>query len=602
MERLALAAGVPGRAIQAAAGLAVRNHSDLFTELCTHSHIFEHLLHGAVARRLGLSCLDRIDPAALLVDAADPGTIAADLPSAHVRLPNGRTALLLAPHPSRLAALLDVGPLSMDEAGRTVLAPARLLRAALITRASEARLNAAINTLIETQPNASASVKLNGWQGWIIGVLVASWPWLYLWRPESSVLGLHMAFSAFFLSCVALRAFAAASRTPCVLRPIRPFCRGRLPGYTVMVALHRESEVAAQLVAALKALKWPPSRLDILLVCEASDPETMAALEAAGLPPHMRIVAVPDGGPRTKPKALMYALPLVRTPYLVLYDAEDRPHPDQLLEAWQAMSADPAIACVQAPLDIANARDSLLARLFAVEYAALFRGLLPFLARRGLYVPLGGTSNHFDVAKLRACGGWDPYNVTEDADIGLRLHAAGHRVGVITRPTLEDAPDTVQVWMKQRSRWMKGFLQTWCVALRRPRALLQAIGLPSFVTVNVLLGGVYLSALSHPVMLGTALWQAALLASEKSLTTARELLLVLDATSVAAAYCAFIILAWTTLNFRERLGFWKVAALTPLYWLAMSWAAWRALWQFLVQPHLWEKTPHKPSVGVQHQS
>jgi cellulose synthase/poly-beta-1,6-N-acetylglucosamine synthase-like glycosyltransferase len=580
-----LAAGVPLRALEAARILADRNGTGLLCELCLLSTDLEVALHAALARKLGVPFIRDIDPDGLLVDASDPATIATNLPSAHLRLSPERTLHLLAPSPAQLEALFAAAPLPLEEAKRTALGSARDLREALLKRAQDARLHGAVTSLMEIQPSSSAAVKVNGFQGWLAGVLVATWPWFYLWRPSLALLGLHLVMSVFFLSCVALRFLAVIAGHSVELARIQPFSRADLPGYTVMVALHRESEVAAQLVGALKALKWPRSRLDILLVCEADDPLTIDALKAAGLAPNMRIVPVPGGGPRTKPKALMYALPLVRTPYLVLFDAEDRPHPDQILEAWQTLSGNPELACVQAPLEISNSGAAAVARLFAVEYAALFRALLPFLAKQKLYVPLGGTSNHFKVDALRAVGGWDPYNMTEDADIGLRLQAGGYRVGVIGRPTLEDAPESVAVWLRQRTRWMKGFLQTWVVALRHPRRMTRAIGRKSFVVVNVMLGGVFLSALSHPIMLGSMVWQLVLLSGGRLVSATELMLFAIDMTSVISAYLAFMALAWTALQPGERLGFWKVALLTPLYWIGLSAAAWRALWQFIVDPH-----------------
>jgi cellulose synthase/poly-beta-1,6-N-acetylglucosamine synthase-like glycosyltransferase len=251
-----------------------------------------------------------------------------------------------------------------------------------------------------------------------------------------------------------------------------------LPIYSVLVALYREKEVVQQLANALLRLDWPTSRLDIKLVCEAEDRETIAALQALDLPPHFEIVEVPDRPPRTKPKALNYALAGARGDFVVIYDAEDRPHPRQLLEAYRHFSEAPDdVVCLQAPLIISNAADSWLAGLFALEYAGLFRRLLPFLGTRQQPMPLGGTSNHFRADILRAVGAWDPYNVTEDADLGLRLYRFGYRAETLTRYTVEDAPTERSVWLGQRTRWFKGWMQTWLVLMRHPILLTRELGL-----------------------------------------------------------------------------------------------------------------------------
>jgi cellulose synthase/poly-beta-1,6-N-acetylglucosamine synthase-like glycosyltransferase len=279
--------------------------------------------------------------------------------------------------------------------------------------------------------------------------------------------------------------------------------------------------------------------------------------------------------------------------FVALYDAEDRPHAHQLIEAWQRFStADARLACLQAPLVVSNGKAGLLPRLFSFEYAGLFRGLLPWLARRGLMMPLGGTSNHFRRAALQEAAAWDPYNVTEDADLGLRLCRFGYRTETISRPTYEDAPESLPVWLKQRTRWFKGWIQTWLVHMRHPVRLARELGLGSFIVAQVLFAGMVASALVHPLMIfviGGALLQATL----SSLGPFGGFLLGIDVVNLASAYFAFILLGMATLTPSERSGIWKALLCVPVYWLMMSIAAWRALWQLHWDPYLWEKTPHQ---------
>ncbi|MDZ7937945.1 MAG: glycosyltransferase [Rhodoferax sp.] len=272
-----------------------------------------------------------------------------------------------------------------------------------------------------------------------------------------------------------------------------------LPIYTVMVALYREAAVVPQLIAALDALDWPRSLLDVKLVCEGDDQETLEAIRQARPGPHIEVVEVPAMAPRTKPKALTYALSGARGEFLTIYDAEDRPHPQQLREAYHAFRLGPAdLACLQSPLVIDNAGESWISAIFALEYSALFRRLLPALGFYRLPLPLGGTSNHFKTALLKESGGWDPYNVTEDADLGMRLCRMGYRSSTLTLPTYEDAPTDFGVWLAQRTRWYKGWLQTWLVLMRHPLRTAREMGPLSFFVFQLLVGGVLVAALSHP--------------------------------------------------------------------------------------------------------
>jgi cellulose synthase/poly-beta-1,6-N-acetylglucosamine synthase-like glycosyltransferase len=225
---------------------------------------------------------------------------------------------------------------------------------------------------------------------------------------------------------------------------------------------------------------YPRDRLDIKLVLEADDTETIAAAEQCG--GGLEIVRVPDHGPRTKPKAANYALSFARGEYLVIYDAEDRPEPDQLLKAVAAFRAAPRrIACLQARLNFYNADHNWITRMFALDYALWFDVLLPGLDRIGVPMPLGGTSNHFRTQILRDIGGWDAFNVTEDADIGIRLSQLGFGVSMIASTTYEEAPIALGPWLRQRSRWLKGYMQTWLVHMRDPLRLLRSAGPGGFL-------------------------------------------------------------------------------------------------------------------------
>lgn len=377
------------------------------------------------------------------------------------------------------------------------------------------------------------------------------------------------------------------------LRPLEPAPAEELPVYSVLVALYREAEIVPQVLAALSRLRWPRSKLEIKLICEEDDAPTLEALTAFRLNPCIEIIRVPKGQPRTKPKALSYALPLCSGEFVTLYDAEDQPHPDQLHEAWQRFRAsDDALGCLQAPLVVVPTQKKLLPILFAFEYAGLFRGLLPWLARHQLILPLGGTSNHFRRAALEAVGAWDPFNVTEDADLGLRLARFGYRSETITRPTLEDAPEALFNWGRQRTRWFKGWMQTWLVHMRDPRRLIRETGVARFAVSQVMLIGLVVSSLAYVIFALTLVWIALLVAATGTLGGYHAALLAVDAVNVFVGFTAYLLLGRRVLHPGERTAFWKVVLCTPAYWLAMSIAAWRALWELYRRPHHWEKTHH----------
>jgi cellulose synthase/poly-beta-1,6-N-acetylglucosamine synthase-like glycosyltransferase len=367
-----------------------------------------------------------------------------------------------------------------------------------------------------------------------------------------------------------------------------------LPFYSVLVPLYGEAAVLPDLVRALSRLDYPVSKLEVLIVLESADRETRAAAAAIALPGFMRVIVVPDVAPRTKPKALNYALNYARGSFVVVYDAEDEPEPDQLRRAVETFASGPAdLACVQARLSIYNGSDSLLTRQFTLEYCGLFDALLPGLERLGLPLPLGGTSNHFPRYVLDALGGWDPHNVTEDADLGIRIARRGWRVQVMASTTFEEAPLQLGVWVRQRTRWLKGFMQTWLVHMRRPSGLLRDLGPAGFIGFQAVLGGVILTSLIHPVFVLLLVVGAA---SGKVLSLPDSMLgatlIVLAGFNLVAGYLAGMALAGIAAGRRGLYGFIPHLVLVPLYWLLISLVSYRALIQLVRAPYLWEKTPH----------
>ena len=424
-----------------------------------------------------------------------------------------------------------------------------------------------------------------------VGVVVA---------PETTLLGLLAIMAVPFLCVVALRTVALWQLAHPLPKPAAPAVARQdpWPVYTVLVPLFREAGVVGDLLVSLRALDYPAERLQVLLIVEAADAETRAALACATLDAHIQVLVVPEGEPRTKPRAIQYGLQLARGDFVVVYDAEDAPEPDQLRRALAALNNGERLGCVQAQLNIYNSDATWFTRQFTVEYTALFDCILPTLERLRLPVPLGGTSNHFPRAVLDAVGGWDPYNVTEDADLGIRLARAGWHVGVLNSTTWEEAPPSFRIWQGQRTRWLKGWMQTYLVHMRRPRLLWRELGPRRFIGFQVLMGGMILSALVHPwfyLLLAFDAWHGRLLGVPDGVFG--QWLLGIGIVNLIAGYVSAIALGTVAAARRGRLRLAAHALLMPAYWLAISYAAYRALWQLVWAPYYWEKTEHAARRG-----
>ncbi len=428
------------------------------------------------------------------------------------------------------------------------------------------------------------------WFGILTGV--------YFVALASFPLEISFAFTSFFLSLVFLG--IVALRLMCVIdsgqkhkaRPQKLLDR-QLPVYSVLVPLFRETSILQQLLAALNQLDYPQYLLDIKLILEENDIAMHRAVAALELPSHFEVIVVPSGKPQTKPRALNYALQFSRGKLLTIYDAEDMPEPDQLRKAAAAFAAGPPnLACLQAELAFYNANENWITRQFNVEYAVLFQLILPCLAREGMPLPLGGTSNHFRTNILRTVGAWDPYNVTEDADLGLRLARLGFLTQILDSKTFEEANTEFGNWISQRARWFKGFLQTWLVHIRRPHLLRCQIGWDGIWAFQATCFGTIFSSTVHPIfnfLVCYQLWQSWQTPFSHSIFT----------TAIAGISFVVALIGYGTSLYAgylvgKRTGRvrWSVLLTMPLYWLLMGVADWLSLWQFIVAPFHWNKTRH----------
>ncbi|MBM6404436.1 glycosyltransferase [Phycicoccus sp. CSK15P-2] len=365
-----------------------------------------------------------------------------------------------------------------------------------------------------------------------------------------------------------------------------------LPSYTVLVPVFREANVVAHLIENLGALDYPPEKLQILLLLEQDDDETREAALASRPPETITLLTVPRGAPQTKPRACNVGLFFATGDCLVIYDAEDKPDPDQLRKAAVAFDrGEESLVCVQAALNYWNAEENALTRMFTLEYSFWFDYMLPGLDLRRMPIPLGGTSNHFRTAALRSLGGWDPFNVTEDADLGIRAAALGTTVGVINSTTFEEANRAYGNFVRQRSRWIKGYMQTTLVHLRHPVRLVRTVGWRATIGFALLVGGTPLSfLLVPPLYLAFVL---SLLVPPDALSPyfpGWVLWVALLNLLVGNVLMIYVSMMGAFKRRRYRLVPW--ALLNPLYWLLHSVASYKALWQLVTRPHYWEKTDH----------
>lgn len=365
-----------------------------------------------------------------------------------------------------------------------------------------------------------------------------------------------------------------------------------LPVYTVLVPMYKEPEVLPILANALRKLDYPISKLDVKLVLEADDTETIAAAKRLGLEAFFEIIRVPPSQPKTKPKACNYALHFARGELLTIYDAEDKPEPDQLRRVVAAFAKARAdVACIQARLNYYNADENWLTRMFTLEYTLWFDFYLPALEFLRIPIPLGGTSNHFRLDVLRKVHAWDPYNVTEDADLGVRLIQQGYRVNVVNSTTFEEANVSIPNWIRQRSRWLKGYMQTWLVHMRDPLHLYRSTGFKGFWGFQFFIGGGFFTALAVPALwLVYLLWLATGTHAFDALFPPWVLHVAVANLLLGNAFFVYITLVAAFKRDYYRLA--PYALTVPLYWVLQSVAAYKGLWQLIRNPFYWEKTTH----------
>jgi cellulose synthase/poly-beta-1,6-N-acetylglucosamine synthase-like glycosyltransferase len=359
-------------------------------------------------------------------------------------------------------------------------------------------------------------------------------------------------------------------------------------------------------------LDYPHDKLDVKLLLEEDDTETVAACRRIALPACVDVIVVPQALPKTKPKACNHGLKAARGEFLVIFDAEDRPDRDQLRKAVAAFRRLPDnVACLQAKLNYYNPNQNILTKWFTLEYSALFDLILPGLHHLGMPIPLGGTSNHFRIAVLRELGGWDPFNLTEDCDLGMRLHRHGWRTQVLDSTTWEEANSRLGNWVRQRSRWVKGFIQTHFVNARSNLRTAREMGPLGFASFLLTVGGFSASCLLNPFFWAADLFRLALaagfspppwialhmddplLASHGTTPAWTQFTRIFWVAAALYSANSFFILIQILGCARRRL--WRLipfALISPAYWVLISIVGWKGFLQLFYRPFYWEKTQH----------
>ncbi|MGV9825850.1 MULTISPECIES: glycosyltransferase [unclassified Gordonia (in: high G+C Gram-positive bacteria)] len=367
----------------------------------------------------------------------------------------------------------------------------------------------------------------------------------------------------------------------------------QLPPYTVLVPAYGEPEVVGQLIAAVESLEYPADKLQVLLLLEEDDEPTIAAANEVSRNNSVTVVLTPPAQPRTKPKACNYGLHFATGDIVTIYDAEDKPDPLQLRRVIAAFADldDDSVVCIQGKLSFHNVYDNILTQWFTADYGIWFGYLLPGMMASKAPIPLGGTSNHFRRAVLDEIGAWDPFNVTEDADLGVRIAGYGYRTAVLDSVTLEEANVDPINWIRQRSRWYKGYMQTWLVHMRTPRELYRTLGFMGWLRFTLLIAGTpVIACLNMVFWLILLVWLAGQPAVIADLFPGPIYYLALISLIVGNSAAIYM----TLIAIREdgRPGLMWSGLIVPLYWVMMSVAAIKGMWQMLFNPSYWEKTAH----------
>lgn len=486
------------------------------------------------------------------------------------------------------------------------IAPTGVIRQAQVYHFHQAAANRAENSLEETFSQVSSKHVLTKRLRWSLfmcslGLIGTGFIW-----PQFTHVTFFAITNLLYLVTNPLKAFIFFQSLISSSQASRPTSINveHLPTYTLLIPLKDEAAVLPKLIKHLRKLKYPLEKLDIKILFEVTDTATAEGLRLLDLGQELtaatlenqlfHIIKVDIGQVSTKPRSCNYALQFARGQLCVIYDAEDRPDPWQLQKAFRVFTESPLnTICVQAKLNFYNSRFNWLTRFFTLEYSFWFEYFLPGLSQMRIPIPLGGTSNHFVTKTLKQIGTWDAYNVTEDADLGWRLARQKYQTAVVDSTTYEEANSQLWNWIKQRTRWQKGFLITFLVHSKSWQTMLRQMGWWRTVSSILVFFSNFFLPLFNPL-----LWLLFLLSvfpvthQLSSWLTLPNWLVIVGWVNLILGNLLYLLIHLLTALRLKRYDLIGYSFLMPLYWTLISLATYRALWQTFSKPFVWEKTKH----------
>ncbi|SDF62203.1 hypothetical protein SAMN05216464_1224 [Mucilaginibacter pineti] len=462
----------------------------------------------------------------------------------------------------------------------------------------EKYVKSSVYELLRRDPSSSASITFTTPQLVFIFALIAVTTIGLVLRFKDTSIIINVIISMFFLVAIIFKLFLALVGSRFELHQavtksdVRNIVDDELPQYTILLPVYKEDKLIKKLIWNLQSLDYPREQLDVKLLIEEDDDKTLQAVQNLDFPAVFEVIVVPFHMPKTKPKACNYGLHFSKGKYLTIYDAEDIPDTDQLKKVVALFAKLPErYICIQSALNYFNRNENFLTRMFTLEYSYWFDYMLPGLDTLDIPIPLGGTSNHFKMDALIELGAWDPFNVTEDADLGVRAYAKGYKVAIVNSTTYEEANNDPLNWIRQRSRWIKGYMQTYLVHMRNPATLIRKIGFKGFLGFNFFVGATSATFLVYPLLLAIFISYLVF-----DLSTIRTLfpdwVLFMAIFNLMVGNILMIYVNMMAVFKRRYFELILFAIANPVYWLMHSAAAYMGLYQLITNPFYWEKTNH----------
>jgi len=513
-----------------------------------------------------------------------------------LRIENGRVVTVMADPTNRL--FIDFIRFTYDREPEIILASDLDITWLSHKLTGDRYVKSSVFELLNRDPNSSAFITFSTGQLAFLFILLGLVTIGLVVSFKNTSIIINILISSFFLVAILFKLFLALMGSRFELhqavtrQDLHEIVDEELPIYTILLPVYREDKLIKKLIWNLQSLDYPREKLDIKLLIEEDDDKTLNAVRNLDFPAIFEVVVVPFHMPKTKPKACNYGLHFARGKYLTIYDAEDIPDTDQLKKVVSMFSKLPSnYICVQSALNYFNRNENFLTRMFTLEYSYWFDYMLPGLDTLDIPIPLGGTSNHFKLENLVELGAWDPFNVTEDADLGLRAYAKGYKIAVINSTTYEEANNEPFNWIRQRSRWIKGYMQTYLVHMRNPVALWRRLGWKGFLGFNFFIGATPLTFLVYPFLLAIFISYIVF-----DLSTIRTLfpdwILFMSIFNLMVGNILMIYINMMAVFKRRYYELILFSIANPVYWLMHSVAAFKGLYQLIVKPFYWEKTEH----------